>query len=460
MTAAHEYARAQAARFVEQYKELVRIPSISTLPEHAADVQRAAEWLAAEMRRIGLETAEIIKMPEGRHPLVLGTWNGAGPDAPTVLLYAHYDVQPAVVEDGWQTPPFEPVEKDGRIYARGTVDSKLHVNAQLRAVESLLATPDKSPVNIKIVLEGEEESGSENINAFVDQHPERLRADFCVISDGTILDPEQPSLVYALRGITTMELHVSSPAQDLHSGHWGGTVHNPLQALAEIIARLHDAEGRVLVPGFYDDVVLADADERAALAQANEWTEREWRKVVNAPETWGEPGYNLHERAGLRPTLEINGMVGGFYGPGFKTVLPQKAMAKISCRLVPDQDPRQIYELVRDHIAKITPSGVRSELIPLEPGASAALLGRESRAMQAAANAYEFGWGKRPIFERAGGSVPITYTFQKVADEVVIMGFGYKTGQAHGPNENIYVDSLHRGIATAIHFLQHVGQGG
>ncbi len=325
----------------------------------------------------------------------------------------------------------------------------------MKACESLLKTGG-APVNLKLVLEGEEESGSENLNAFVEQHAKRLRADFCVISDGTILDAEQPSLVYALRGITTMEVHVEGPAQDLHSGHYGGSVHNPIQALAEIIAQLHDANGTVTVPGFYDEVVPEDPDERADLAQANVWTEREWHQVANAPQPWGERDYNIHERVGLRPTLEINGITGGFTGPGFKTVLPQKAMAKVSCRLVANQDPTRIYEQVRDYILQIAPPTVRVRVVKLEPGAAAAVLGRKSRAMQAAAGAYERGWGKRPIFERAGGSVPITYTFQKVADEVVIMGFGYKSGQAHGPNENVYLHSLHRGIDTAIHFLQTI----
>ncbi len=457
MTTPYDYAETNADRFVEQYKNLVSIPSISTLPEHAADVQSAAEWLADDMRRIGLDAAEIIKMPSGRHPLVLSEWRGAGDAAPTVLIYCHYDVQPAVVADGWNTDPFTPTEKDGRIYGRGTVDSKLHVMAQLKAVESLLASPENLPVNLKILLEGEEESGSENINAFVAQHAERLRADVAVISDGSILDPDQPSLVYALRGIVTMELHVTGPVRDLHSGHYGGSVHNPLQALAEIIAQLHDAEGRVTVPGFYDDVVIADDAERAELAKVNQWTEAEWHNVAAAAKTWGEPDYNIHERVGLRPTLEINGLTGGFTGTGFKTVLPHKAMAKISCRLVANQDPQKIFEQVQDHITTLTPPTVQMELIQLDMGSRAVVLGHDTRAMQVAAAAYERGWGKRPIFERAGGSIPITYTLQEVADEIVVMGFGYKSGQAHGPNENIHVHSLHRGIATMIYFLQAIG---
>ena len=439
---------------------LLRIPTISTLPEHRADVERAAEWLAQDMRKIGMDSAEVIRIPGGRHPLVLGEWQGAGEAAPTVLLYAHYDVQPAVVEDGWDTPPFEPVERDGRIHARGSVDSKLHIISQLKAVESLLASPGGAPVNIKVLFEGEEESGSETITAFVTQQPERVRADVAVISDGTVLAPQQPSLVYALRGIVTMELHVQGPARDLHSGHFGGTVHNPLQALAEIIARLHDAEGRVSVPGFYDDVVEADAEERAQLARINAWTEREWEAVAAAPAQYGEPGYNIQERVGLRPTLEINGLSGGYSGPGFKTVLPQRAMAKISCRLVPHQDPERIFNLLQEHIAAITPPGVRSALCHLEMGSRAALLRRDSRAMRAAARAYEHAWGVQPLFERAGGSIPVAFALQDVCDEMVIMGFGYSDGRAHGPNENIHLHSLERGVSATIHFLQGIAASG
>ena len=457
MNDAQAYARRHAPRFREQYEALLRIPSISTLPEHGADVERAAQWLAQDMRNIGMQRAEVIHMPGGRHPLVLGEWNGAGDSAPTALLYAHFDVQPAAIEDGWDTSPFEPVEREGRIYARGSVDSKLHVISQLKAVESLLASPNGAPVNVKLLLEGEEESGSETISAFVAQQPERVRADVAVISDGVVLAPEQPSLVYALRGIVTMELHVSGPQRDLHSGHFGGTLHNPLQALAEIIAQLHDAEGRVTVPGFYDEVIEVDAAERAQLARINEWSEREWEAVAAAPARHGERGYNTQERIGLRPTLEINGLSGGFSGPGFKTVLPQRGMAKISCRLVPEQDPQRIFDLVRQQVAAITPPTVRSELRQMGLGSRAALPGHDTRAMRAAAAAYEQAWGVAPLFERAGGSIPVAYALQEVCEELVIMGFGYRDGRAHGPNENIHVDSLERGVSAAIHFLQVIG---
>ncbi len=329
MTSAHDYAAANHDRFLDELKDLIRIPSVSSQPEHAADLLRAADWLASDMLRVGFDSAEIIKMPEGRHPLVLGEWSGAGPDAPTVLIYCHYDVQPAAMEDGWETPPFEVVERDGKLYARGSTDSKVNVMAQLKAIESLLATGG-APVNLKLLLEGEEESGSENINAFAAQHPERLRADVCVISDGGIVAPDQPSLVLGLRGIVTMELHVAGPVRDLHSGIYGGSVHNPIQALCEILSQLHDENGWVRVPGFYNDVLVPEGEERARLADLAPWFEADWQRSVAAPEPWGEPDFKLHERVGIRPTLEINGISGGYAGTGFKTVLPAKAMAKLS----------------------------------------------------------------------------------------------------------------------------------
>ena len=457
MNDALSYAREHAPRFRQQYEALLRIPSVSTLPQHAADVERAAQWLAGDLRAIGMDSAQVLHLAGGRHPLVLGEWQGAGEAAPTVLLYAHYDVQPAAMEDGWDSDPFEPVERDGRLFCRGSVDSKLHVMAQLKAVEALLATPGGAPVNIRVLLEGEEESGSETIGAFVAQQPERVRADLAVISDGVVLAPDQPSLVYALRGIVTMELHVEGPGQDLHSGHFGGTLHNPLQALAEIIAQLHDAGGRVSVPGFYDDVVEADAAERALLARTNRWSEREWDAVAGPPARHGERGYNTQERIGLRPTLEINGLGGGYTGPGFKTVLPQRAMAKISCRLVPEQDPQRIFALLQDHVAAITPPTVRSELRQMDLGSRAVTLGHDTRAMRAAAAAYERAWGVAPLFERAGGSIPVTFALQEICEELVIMGFGTRDGRAHGPNENVHVEALERGVSAMIHFLQEIG---
>jgi len=457
MSSPYQYAKNNQERFLEEYIHLLKIQTISTQSEHAKDVAEAAEWLKAMMLDIGMDTAEVILMPEGRCPLVLGEWLGAGEDAPTILIYCHYDVQPAVVEDGWDTDPFTPTIKDGRLYCRGAVDSKLHVMANLKAVESWLAQDEKPKVNIKVVLEGEEESGSENINAFIAKHPERLSADIAMISDGTVLDPKQPSLTFGLRGLCAIEVHVQSPVADLHSGHWGGTVHNPIQALTEILSKLHDDEGKVTVPGFYDDVQNLTTAERSLVEKVIPNIEAEWNEVVNAPQQYGESGYNLPERIGARPTLEINGIYGGYTGDGMKTVLPSKAVAKITCRLVPNQDPDKTANQVRDYIKEIAPPTVTIDMPIMEAGAPAVKLDVSSTAMQAGKAAYTHAWGVEPVFELAGGSVPITFECMKVADEVVIMSYGLKSGRAHGPNENIYLQNFYNGIQSTIKFIDEVG---
>ena len=457
MNTPYEYARENQERFLEEYQELLRIRTISTQPQHARDVAAAADWLRAMMLRIGMDSAEVILLPEGRCPLVLGEWHGAGAGAPTILIYCHYDVQPAEVADGWHTDPFEPTIKDGRLYCRGAVDSKLHVMSNLKAVEAWLAADEKPKVNIKVVLEGEEESGSENINAFVAKHPQRLAADIAMVSDGAILAPDQPSLTYGLRGIAALELHVSAPVSDLHSGHWGGSVHNPIQALTEILAQLHDENGTVSVPGFYDDVAPVTATDRALLERVEPFLQAEWDDVVAAPAVWGEAEYILPERLGARPTLEINGIHGGYTGAGMKTVLPARAFAKITCRLVPRQKPARVIQSVIDHIHNIAPATVTVDIRPSEPGAEAVLLDVEGLAMAAAAEAYTHAWGVEPVFERSGGSVPICFECMKVADEVVIMSYGLKSGRAHGPNENIYLQNFYNGIQATIKFIDVVG---
>jgi acetylornithine deacetylase/succinyl-diaminopimelate desuccinylase-like protein len=455
MLNAHEYARTNAVRFREQLKELLRIPSVSTMPQFAGDVRRAAEWLVADMQRIGLQRAETI--PTAGHPIVYGEWLGAGENAPTVLAYCHYDVQPADMADGWNTQPFEPVEREGKIYARGAVDSKSHVVAQLKAAEALLTTGYPG-VNIKLLFEGEEETSSANLAAFVAQNQPLLQADVCVICDGSMADREQPAMAYSLRGIVAMELEVFGPRQDLHSGHYGGTVHNPIQALAEIITRLHNADGSVAVPGFYDDVVPISEAEHANLEKALPWIENEWRQVAAAPETWGEAQYNLHERIGARPTLEINGIAGGFAGEGFKTVLPGKALAKISCRLVANQQPERIYQLVNDFVAQITPPTVRAE-VRLHSTGEPALTDTKLPAIQIALNAYEKAWGKRPFLTREGGSVPIAVDLQRTLNApLIFMAFGYKGCGAHGPNEHVYLDMWHKGIDTILYFYEDISR--
>ncbi|MBC8099779.1 MAG: dipeptidase, partial [Armatimonadetes bacterium] len=437
----------------QELYDLLRIPSISTLPEHAGDVRRAADWLAAEMRRIGFTTVEVHSTPG--HPIVYGEWLDAGADAPTVLVYGHYDVQPAVLADGWTSEPFEPVERDGKVYARGSTDDKGQVYVHLKAFEALMTAEGKLPVNLKLLIEGEEEISSVNLGAFVTAHRDKLRADVCVISDTSILALDQPSIVYALRGLTYMELHVQGPVVDLHSGVFGGTVHNPAQALAEIIAQLHQPDGSVSVPGFYDDVLALSDEERAELHKTD-WEVSDWAKSTGLQTPWGEAQYTLRERVGARPTLEINGMVSGFYGEGAKTVLPAKALAKLSCRLVANQDPTHIYHLVRDYVASITPPTVKSEVRLLHVG-DPAYVDRHNPAMHAAIQAYEQGWGKPPVFMREGGSIPIVANFQRELHvPVVLMGFGLNTDGAHGPDEHFTLEMFHKGIDTVIYFLQAV----
>jgi acetylornithine deacetylase/succinyl-diaminopimelate desuccinylase-like protein len=454
MTNAQDYAEENGGLFLDQLFDLIRIPSISTLPEHAVDVKRAADWLVSDMKRIGLQNAEAIAT--AGHPIVYGEWMDAGASAPTLLVYGHYDVQPAEMVDGWTSDPFEPVvREDGYIYARGSIDDKGQVFAHLKAVESLLASENKLPVNIKFLIEGEEEISSAHLAEFVNNNVERLKSDVCVISDTGMDDIEKPEICYALRGLVYMELHIRGPAVDMHSGA-GGTVHNPAQAISEIIAQLHHPDGSVNVPGFYDDVLLLDSQERETLNK-HALGDDYWLELTGIPMAWGEPGYTLVERMGARPTLEINGLLSGFTGPGAKTVLPAKAMAKISCRLVANQKAQRIYELLRDHIANITPPTVHSELTLLHTG-EAAYTDLKAPSIQAAIAAFKHGWGGDPIFTRSGGSIPIVADFQdKLGVPVVLLGFGVGDG-AHGPDERFMVEAFHRGVKTAICFYEEIGK--
>jgi acetylornithine deacetylase/succinyl-diaminopimelate desuccinylase-like protein len=385
---------------------------------------------------------------------VYAEWLGAGPDAKTVLIYSHYDVQPAAIEDGWRTEPFVPTEIDGAIYGRGAVDSKIHVVAQLAAIACLFdgGTP---PVNVKVLLEGEEESGSEHIFAFVAENAEMLNTDVCIVSDGSMTNPDQPVQVYGLRGLVAMEVHVRGPRRDLHSGHYGGSVHNPAQALAEIISKLHDDSGRVTVPGFYDDVLPLDAEEREALEPMREPFEAEWASGVTAQQHWGDPAYSLYERISVRPTLEINGIAGGYAGDGFKTVLPAAALAKISCRLVPNQDPARILTAVRDYIVSLAPPTVTLEVTAVEEGSPGFVVDRHSPAMRAVRTAYTKAWGRNPLWLRDGGSIPVVVSFQKhLSTSIVLMPFGHKEGGAHSQNEHILLSMFQRGIHAMLYFYE------
>jgi acetylornithine deacetylase/succinyl-diaminopimelate desuccinylase-like protein len=449
----YEFVDAHRQDFLEELKTLLRIPSISTLSEHAGDIRRAAEWLKTHFEIIGMTRAEIHETKG--HPIVYAEWLGAG-DAPTVLVYGHYDVQPADDADNlWATDPFEPVVRDGNLYARGATDDKGQVFTQIKAAQSLIAS-GQMPVNIKFIIEGEEEKGSEQVYPFIKNHTDLLQADVVVVSDTSMLGIEHPSIVYGLRGITYLEIEVRGPAHDLHSGMYGGIVHNPAQALVEILAAMHDKEGRVTVPGFYDRVRVPDDAERAELARTP-FTPERLERETGLTKPWGEPGYALHERLGIRPTLEINGLVSGWTGEGAKTVLPAKALAKVSCRLVPEQDPHDIEELIRRYVNSITPDTVTSEVRVLHRGLWA-VVEQDSPYMQAAIRAYEFGFGARPIFMREGGSIPVVGFFQKTLNApVIMMGFGLPDDNLHAPNEKYTLECFHRGMRTAIKFYEDIG---
>jgi acetylornithine deacetylase/succinyl-diaminopimelate desuccinylase-like protein len=451
---ATQFANEHREQFLVQLQDLLRIPSISTLPDHAYDMHRAADWLVKHLHDIGMTKVEII--PTKGHPIVYASWTGA-PGAQTVLVYGHYDVQPVDPLELWESNPFEPSIRDERLYARGATDDKGQVFAQIKAVDSLMkANGGKLPVNVKFLIEGEEEVGSAHLDEFIESHQDLLQADVCVISDGTVLSVDRPSITYSVRGMTYLELEVRGPRGDLHSGTYGGSVHNPAQALCEIITALHNDDGSVAVPGFYDSVrPLSDA-ERTEIAKVD-WAEEDWQSETGSPQSWGEAGYSIRERVGARPTLEVNGLLSGFTGKGAKTVLPAVAMAKISCRLVADQDPYEIERLIRAHIEKITPPGVTSE-VRSHSYAYPSAVPIDHPTMAAAQKAYERGYGNKAIFMREGGTLPVVATLQKLFGmPVVLMGFGLNTDGPHAPNEKIDLECFYKGINTAIAMFEEVG---
>lgn len=451
--AARQYSRTHAERFRHELHDMIRIPSVSADPAHAGDVQRVADWLANHMRSIGINNVQIL--PTGGHPVVYGEWLEAGPDKPTVLVYGHYDVQPAAMEDGWFTPPFEPVEKDGLIYARGASDDKGQMFIHVKVFESYLKTAGSAPVNLKFFFEGEEEIGSKNLTSFIRANLALLNADVCVISDSGMRVIEEPAITHSVRGLTYMQIDVQGPADDLHSGLWGGAVHNPGLALVEILSKLHNPDHSIAVPGFYDDVVPLTDAEREELKKT-EITDAMLKASTGVPEVWGEAQYTIRERIAARPTLEINGLHSGWTGAGPKTVLPAKAMAKISCRLVGNQNSHRIYELVKSYIESITPPTVKVNVSLLSAG-EPALIDYRIPEMQAASRAYEKAWGAKPIFIREGGSIPVVAdVLNLMSIPVIMMGYGLSDDGAHGPNEHYSIEMFHRGIETAIVFLEEL----
>ncbi len=429
-------------RRLESFKALLRIPSISGIPAHAPDCRAAAEFVAADMRTAGLEHVEVSET--GGHPVVYGDWLGAA-GAPTVLVYGHYDVQPADPLDLWDSPPFEPVVRDGRMLARGSSDDKGQVHMHLRAIEALLATRGRLPVNVKVIFEGEEESSSIHLDDWLNANRDRLKADFAVISDTSFFEGNLPSITVSLRGLTYFQLDVFGSRVDLHSGGYGGAVDNPVNVLCQIVAALKRPDGRVSVPGFYDDVAEPSAIEREALASLP-FDEETYRDSLGVPALIGEPGYTVLERLGMRPTLDVNGIWGGFEGEGPKTIIPAHAHAKISCRLVADQDPEKVFQHVAAYIAEIAPKTVRYSIQRLGDG-KPSTTPIDHPATQAAARAIEASFGVAPLYTREGGSVPVCSSFESILGlRTVLLGFAPPDGQFHAPNEWMSMANYETGI--------------
>jgi len=448
------YARENHPRFLNELKDLLRIPSISTLPEHKGDCRRAAETLAAELTRIGMEGARLIET-EG-HPLVYAEWlHAAG--KPTALFYGHYDVQPTDPLDEWLSPPFEPAERNGNIYARGAVDDKGQVWAQIKALESLLAATGKLPLNVRVIFEGEEEVGGEGIAAFVASKPAELKADFALVCDTELFAPGLPTLCVGLRGMIYTELEVRGAKSDLHSGMYGGAAPNPFMALAQMLARLKDEDGHILIPGFYDDVIPPSAKELAAW-RSLPFDEEQYRIAeVGSRSLVGEPGYSVLERTWARPTLDVHGIPGGFTGAGAKTVIPAKALAKVSMRLVPIMTPAKSFAHYKAYVEKIAPSGVDVEVRLIHSG-DPCLVRVDNPYIQAATRALKEVWGKETVFIRSGGSIPIVGDFDRhLGMPSVMMGFGLPDDNIHAPNEKFHLKNFELGIESIVRFMEEAG---
>jgi acetylornithine deacetylase/succinyl-diaminopimelate desuccinylase-like protein len=449
------YARQNHPRFLDELKALLRIPSISTLPENKADCRRAAEFIAAELTRIGFEHVRLIET-EG-HPLVYGDWLKAA-GKPTALFYGHYDVQPTDPENEWISPPFEPTERDGNLYGRGTCDDKGQVWAQIKGLESLLAANGKLPINARVLFEGEEEVGGEGIEAFVASKPADLKADFALVSDTELFAPGLPTLCVGLRGMIYTELEVRGAKQDLHSGMYGGAAPNPFMALAQILARLKDDDGHILIPGFYDSIIPPSPEELAAW-HSLPFDEEHYRiSEVGSRTLVGEAGYSVLERTWARPTLDVHGIPGGFIGAGAKTVIPAKALAKVSMRLVPGMTPAKTFELYKAYVEKIAPAGVDVEVRLIHSG-DPCLIRVDNPYIQAATRALEEVWGQKTVFIRSGGSIPIVGDFDRhLGIPSVMMGFGLPDDNIHAPNEKFHMKNFELGIESVVRFLEEAGR--
>lgn len=449
---ARSYAQDNRARFLDELKGLIRIPSISAVPAHAADVRRAADWLLDHLRALGFQS-EIIPL-EGGHPMVYGEWmKFAG--KPTVLFYGHYDVQPVDPLEEWISPPFEPTERGDNLYARGASDDKGQVFAVIKALESHLRGEGRLPVNVKVLIEGEEEIGSPGVNRWIERRGKKLACDFAWVSDGQLFEPNLPTIVTGLRGLCYTEVDVRGPSHDLHSGQHGGATPNPINALAAIIAGLKDKRGRVTVPRFYAPVKDPVPEEKASWERLP-FSEEGYLKELGIPVSPGEAGYGILERRWARPTLDVNGIVGGWTGAGPKTVIPSRATAKVSMRLVPEQRAKNVFRAFEKRVRKLAPEAVEVEVRMLS-GSDAVVIDPAAPPIKAAAAVAREIWGKEPVYIREGGSVPIVTQFSRVLKvPTVLFGFGLPDDNLHAPNEKYYLPYFYRGIDTVIAWLDRV----
>lgn len=455
MERTQKYIQENRERFLAELFDLLRIPSVSADPAYRADVRRAAVAVKEALLRAGADSAALFET--GGHPVVFGE-KSVDPSLPTVLIYGHYDVQPADPVDLWETPPFEPVVKqteihpEGAIFARGSCDDKGQFFMHVKAVEAMIAAGEL-PCNVKFMIEGEEEVGSDNLGKFLKEHKDKLGADIILVSDTGIIANDIPSITVGLRGLSYMEVEVTGPNRDLHSGLYGGGVPNPLNILCDMISSLKDKDGRITIPGFYDDVLELSTEERADMARAP-FNEANFKESIGISDVAGEKGYTSQERIAIRPTLDVNGIWGGYIGEGAKTVIPSKGCAKISMRLVPSQEPEKISRLFDEHFRRIAPASVKVK-VTYHHGGQAAVTPTDSSAYSAASRAMEKTFGKKPVPVRSGGSIPIIALFeQELGLKTVLMGFGLDSDAIHSPNEHYGLFNFYRGIETIPWFFQ------
>lgn len=444
------YAKEHRGEFLEDLISYLRIPSVSTLSEHEPDIQRAAKWTADQLLEFGFESVSV--MPTSGHPVVYGEWLKTGADVPTILFYGHYDVQPPDPLDLWTSEPFEPQVRGDNIFARGASDMKGQIIAHLKAVESIIRT-SSLPINLKYLIEGEEEIGSPNLGAFIQENRDLLSCNLCLNGDSNILAPDTPSITFALRGLAYFEIRLQGTTGDLHSGMFGGAVDNPAIVLSKLIAGMRDEHGRITLPGFYDHVrPLTDADRAEVASMPDAW----WLEQAGAKVLFGEQGFTATERATARPTLDVNGMVSGFTGEGSKTVLPAKAMAKISMRLVPNQRPEMIRSSLETYLNSNAPPTVTWELEQLA-SCPPVIVERDSDAVRAASRALATVWGVEPVFTRQGGTVPVVGMMQELLGiDSLMLGFGLPDDNLHAPNEKLHLPNFYRGVETYIRFMHEV----